>query len=238
MSDRRTLIQGLVRPLRDFLFPPLCFACERLLGEEEEIVCAPCLAAIRSVSEADSHYQDTLDSLASEGTISGLVAAYYFEAGGPLQTLVHQLKYSGMTSVGSFLGERLGEKVKRELVGLHISCVVPVPLHLSKRRERGYNQSEYICRGMSSVLAAPVMPKMVVRKVYTQTQTMLNSEERKHNVAGAFALRGRRPPMMKNATVLLVDDVVTTGSTMRSCARVLMEGGAKQVIACAVALAM
>lgn len=224
--------------MRDFLFPPLCFACERLLGEEEVLVCAPCLSAIRSVSEADPHYHDTLDRLASEGSISGLVAAYYFDAGGPLQTLVHQLKYSGMTSLGSFLGERLGEKVKNELAGLHISGIVPVPLHLSKRRERGYNQSEYICRGMSSVLAAPVMPKTVIRKVYTKTQTMLNSEERTHNVAGAFALRERRPLMMKDATVLLVDDVVTTGSTMRSCARVLMDGGAKRVIACAVGLAM
>ncbi len=238
MVKTRPLFEGLIRPFRELLFPPLCFVCENLLTEGEERVCASCLAAIRPVLRSDSHFQDTRARLTSEGTLSELVAAYYFEAGGSLQTIVHQLKYSGMTSLGTLLGRRLGERVKEQLAGEKIAGIVPIPLHLSKRRERGYNQSEYICRGVASVLAVPVEQKTVARKIYTQTQTMLNGEERKRNVAGVFALREPSPLVLKDATFLLVDDVITTGATMQSCAQVLIRGGAKRVIACAVALAM
>jgi len=238
MLDTRLLFDRLSRPFREFLFPPLCFVCEQLLAEGEECVCASCFSAIRPVLKTDPHYQDTRAKLTSEGTISHLVAAYYFEAGGPLQTVIHQLKYNGLTSLGTLLGQRLGERVQVELAGEEIAGIIPVPLHLSKRRERGYNQSEYICRGMAPVLGAPVQPRFMVRRVYTQTQTMLNSEERKRNVAGAFAMRGSSKLMLKDATVLLVDDVVTTGATLQSCARVLVDAGARRVIACAIALAI
>ena len=232
------LLHDVILPFRDFLFPPLCLVCEKLLTGGEDHICASCLASIRPVSNTDSLYQDTLSKLTSTGSISGLVAAYYFEPGGPLQTIVHQLKYSGATSLGEFLGGTLGAKVHRELPGEEVSGIVPVPLHLSKRRERGYNQSEYICRGIAPVLAVPVEAKTVIRRVYTQSQTKLKSEERKRNVAGVFALRPGSSFMLKDATLLLVDDVVTTGATMQSCAQVLIDGGAKRIIACAAALAM
>ncbi len=90
---------------------------------------------------------------------------------------------------------------------------------------------------MSSVLGVPGEPRLVVRRVYTRTQTMLNSVERKENVAGAFALRSGARLRIEEGTFLLVDDVVTTGATMQSCARVLMDAGAARVIACAAALA-
>ncbi len=154
-----------------------------------------------------------------------------------MQTIIHQLKYSGMTSLGLDLGKHLGVRVKQELAGEKITGIVPVPLHHLKRRERGYNQSEYICRGMTSVLGVPVEPKLVTRSVYTQTQTKLNSEERRQNVAGAFKVRGEALPKIKDGTFLLVDDVVTTGATMQACARALVDAGACKVIACATALA-
>jgi ComF family protein len=238
MANSPHFLDGLIRPVREFLFPPLCFVCETFLAADEELVCASCLSAIRPVSESDQHYQETLAKLASEGAISGLVAAYYFESGGALQSIVHQLKYSGMTSLGFFLGKRLGERVREDLGGVEVSGIVPIPLHFSKRRERGYNQSEYICKGIASVLPVPVEPGLVKRKVYTRSQTTLNSEERKLNVAGAFVLGKPRQLKVRDATLLLVDDVVTTGATMQSCARVLVDAGAARVIACGVALAL
>ncbi len=237
MVDTRRLLDGFIRPLRELFFPPLCFVCESLLMEREAQVCTTCLSAIRHVSKTDQHYQDTLARLASEGSISGLAAVYYFEADGPLQSMVHQLKYNGMTSLGTLLGRQLGERVREELAEEEVTWIVPVPLHFSKKRERGYNQSEYICKGMASVLAVPIETKLVVRKVCTRTQTQLNSEERKRNVAGAFAVHRSALPRIEDATLLLVDDVVTTGATLQSCARVLMDAGAAKVISCAVALA-
>jgi ComF family protein len=232
------LIYGFIRPLRDFLFPPLCFVCENLLAAEEAMVCASCLSTMRPVLRTDQHYQDTRARLSAEGAISQLVAAYYFETGGPLQSIVHHMKYNGMPSLGKLLGKQLGERVKEELAGGEVSAIVPVPLHFSKKRERGYNQSEYVCRGMSSVLGVQVEPTLITRKRYTRTQTQLNREERRQNVAGAFLVQRRAQPGIKDATLLLVDDVITTGATMQSCAQVLMAAGAKRVIACAAALAL
>jgi ComF family protein len=231
-------LEGFFRPLRDVLFPPLCVVCENLLTGEEEHVCASCFSAIRPVLETDPTYQDSRRKLTSTGIISDLVAAYYFEPGGPLQTIVHHVKYNGMTSLGTALGRRLGERVKLDRPGEKVSGIIPVPLHFSKRRERGYNQSEVICRGIASVLDVPVAASVVLRRVYTQSQTKLNSEERQRNVAGAFSIQRQSSFMLKDATLLLVDDVVTTGATMQSCAQVLIEGGAKRVIGCAVALAV
>jgi ComF family protein len=231
-------LDGLIRPFRDFFFPPLCLICDRMMAPEERYICDSCFALIRTVSKDDAPYQETLVKLASERTISGLVAAYYFETGGPFQSVVHHLKYNGLTALGRLLGERLGRRVSEELAGEEISGIVPVPLHYSKRRERGYNQSEHICRGMASVLGVPVEAKLVKRRIYTRSQTKLNIEERKENVEGAFVLRRRAGRVVKDGTFLLVDDVVTTGATMQACARVLMDAGAARVIACAAALAL
>ena len=238
MANRRPIFDSLIRPFRDVIFPPLCFVCENLLTPEEEMVCESCLSAIRCVSIADRHYRETLAGLTSEGTISGLVAAYYFETGGPLQEVVQQLTYGGMTSLGVLLGQQVGKRVRDELAGEQIAGIIPIPLHFSKKRERGYNQSEYICKGICAVLGVPVEPKMVMRKIYTQSQTTLSREERQQNVTGAFALRRHAAPRVKDATYLLVDDVVTTGATMRECARAILDGGASRVIACAAALAL
>lgn len=237
MPNCRCIFDSYIRPFRELLFPPLCFICEKLLGPNEEIVCAACLSGIRPVGKTDQHYQETLSRLAGEGAVSGLIAGCYFEEGGPLQSIVHQLKYSGMTSLGVLLGRRLGERVKDELAGEEIRGIVPVPLHFSKKRERGYNQSEFICKGMATVLGVPVEARLVMRRVYTQSQTTLSRDERALNVAGAFALRRHAERKIRDATVLLVDDVLTTGSTMRECAGVLVDAGAGKVIACALALA-
>lgn len=238
MANNLLGLDWFIRPFREFLFPPLCFVCDTMLAGEEQFVCASCLAAIRPVAATDSRYQETASRLTSEGTISRLIAAYYFEAGGPLQSIVHQLKYSGMTSLGMLLGRRLGERVCQELAGEEISGLIPVPLHYSKKRERGYNQSEYICKGMASMLGVPVESKLVTRRVYTRSQTTLDSVERKRNVEGAFSLRTSARAKVTDRTFLLVDDVVTTGATMQACAQVLSDAGAGRVIACAVALAM
>jgi ComF family protein len=236
--NRQSLVAEFVRPVFQFLFPPLCLVCERLLDPDEKKLCRQCLTALRPASRTDLHFQQTRSRLLSEGIISEFIAAYYFEPGGPLQTAVHQLKYRGMTSLGILLGRYLGEVVQEQLAGERFSGIVPVPLHRSKERERGYNQSEFICRGMAQVLGLPVEAGLVKRSVYTQTQTKLGKSERKQNVAGAFVLAHGRRPLLKDPIFLLVDDVVTTGATMQSSARVLVEGGAKRVIGCAVAVAM
>jgi ComF family protein len=115
--------------------------------------------------------------------------------------------------------------------------LVPIPLHRRKLRERGYNQAELIASGMSEVTGIPVRTDLVRRKKFTQTQTMLSLEERKKNMDDAFEEVPVAIRNLENNTCILVDDVITTGSTIISCARELRAAGASRTIAASSALA-
>jgi ComF family protein len=166
-----------------------------------------------------------------------VVACWLFEKEGTLQKLIHGLKYDGMTDVGVALGRRAGRVLRPRWQGSEPTLIVPVPLHRSRRRERGYNQAEYICRGFSSALQVPVSTEVLLRGRYTSSQTHLDHAERAENVRGAFEVPARASSRLKGARVLLVDDVMTTGATMSEASRALHEGGAAAVTACALALA-
>ena len=178
-----------------------------------------------------------MEHFRASGLIEGLVASYLFEKEGVLQSLIHELKYGGLSGIGVTLGEHLGIRIARACRGVPIIGVIPVPLHGAKKRERGYNQSEYICQGIARVTGLPVLTSVLKRTKYTKSQTQLNLTERMENVSNAFAVHRTRAACLENATVLLVDDVITTGATIISCAKALKDKGAHRVLACSVALA-
>ncbi|MFN0157008.1 MAG: ComF family protein [Bacteroidota bacterium] len=230
-------LQLLTRPIYQFIFPPVCFSCGNSLADTERKVCSICWSSIRQVFEADEVYCDTFEKLNEGGDVSALISKYYFDKDGPLQSLVHDLKYEGMTSLGVILGEHVGELLRRQVDPATIAGLIPVPLHKTKLRERGYNQSEYICKGISNVTGIPVFPKLLRRTRYTESQTQLDISERKENVSEAFALRSTSKVPIAKQKFIIVDDVITTGATIKSCAQVLLAKGAESVVACSVALA-
>ena len=178
-----------------------------------------------------------LARLTSGNAIAGVVAEFWFEKEGSFQSLIHQLKYEQMTGLGIDLGKRLGLRILASLDEKGFAGLVPVPLHKAKLRERGYNQAEFISKGISSVTGLSVIPSILRRTKYTQSQTAMNPAERKANVHGAFAIRQQSLPAVRGKSYLLVDDVITTGATVAACASVLTEAGAADIIACAAALA-
>lgn len=115
-------------------------------------------------------------------------------------------------------------------------AILPVPLHHARRRERTYNQAELIARGISQATGIPVLNKALVRTRYTTTQTMLSAAERHTNLRDAFA-PGKQSAHIRGKVVMLVDDVLTTGSTLNTCATALLEAGARRVNVAAVAAA-
>ncbi len=222
-------------PFYEFVFPPRCFACGAPIDSRSGKVCHCCLGALHAVLPGDPLFRETLLRLHDNGHVSGLFALYHFEELGPLQTLVHQLKYGGARIVGEMMGLRLGEVIRD--VSTEDGILVPVPLHRSKMRERGYNQAACICRGMARVLGWPVCPRLVARRKYTASQTKLNILQRRENVKGAFRVRPASADQLMGKDVYLVDDVITTGATMGECAESLLRAGAANVYACAIALA-
>ncbi len=224
--------KAILSPFIEFIYPAVCLGCRLPLSTNEQIVCARCWETIRPVHEADEEFREMAERLSASGYIDGLVACYLFEKDGVLQSLIHELKYGGMSAIGAHLGEHLGARVLHVTQGESVAGLIPVPLHPVKKRERGYNQSECICRGIARVTGLPVFSSMLRRTKYTKTQTQLTVMERERNVKDAFAVSGQLA-----GTVILVDDVITTGATINASARALAAHGAKRIYACSIALA-
>jgi ComF family protein len=191
------------------LFAPPCAACNTVLEHPlDGAVCERCWAAIVVRQERFS-----LDAVACARAIGP------YE--GTLRRLVHALKYEGRRSIAPRLARLMAMQSAAVLAGT--DYVVPVPLHRARRRERGFNQAEDLARGLGvPVLLALCRPRP------TRPQVDLPAEERRDNVRHAFAIR-RQGHQVRGRTIVLVDDVATTGATLEACARVLTRAGATEV---------
>lgn len=167
-------------------------------------------------------------------------AAAFGEYEGALRGLIHLLKYQGVRAAARPLGRQLAESLRpvlAEFTGAFL--MVPVPLHRRRRRSRGFNQAELIAKvALRELRDYPVelSPKVLVRTRSTESQTGFTREQRRENLRGAFAIAD--PARVRGCSILLVDDVLTTGATADECSRILMRAGAKQVLVATVARAV
>ena len=220
-----------VEPLLDFIYPPSCTFCGAVLSDARARLCPTCWSAVLPVSPNDNIYLETFRRLTDEGVFDALIIPDYFVKDAPLQSLIHTLKYSGCPTVGILLGLRCGRVWDEFSKSPRPDVIIPVPLHARKFRERGYNQAEYVARGIAKQVGGAVRTDVLRRTRWTGTQTHLTVEERMRNVAQAFDVPRRRRSWVEGNVVAVVDDVITTGSTM------LRLQGASAVIGCAAALA-
>jgi ComF family protein len=231
------VFKSLLEPILQFVYPPLCLACGETLDGNEHLVCETCWQSIETVHPEDDSYQQFLAKLTSDGIISRLISPFYFEKEGKLQAIIHGLKYQGYTFLGIKAGRKVGQRIESTNDSPKADVLLPVPLHPLKKRERGYNQSELICQGIEEVTGIPVRTDLLHRKKYTVSQTQLSSEERKENVGDAFEINEKKRGDISGKSFILVDDVITTGSTINACAKALATAGAKSVHAASIALA-
>ena len=232
-----TLLRTIAAPAKDFIFPPLCFSCNARLTDAESRVCSSCWHSIERIRPGDDTVELLRRRFSAEGFIDEFYSCYYFEEQGIFQRLVHSLKYNGVSSFGVELGMHIGTVMKENTDVHTIDGIIPVPLHKLKQRERGYNQSEFICRGISLAIQRPVISTLVLRSKNTVSQTHLTADERKANVGGAFEILSQGKGSVGGKTFLVADDVITTGSTIQSLAKLLKEAGAAKVIGASAALA-
>ncbi len=214
-------------PLVEVLYPPLCIACQQVVEGESplgKLVCSACLQDLKPVSRefVQVHLLDRLE----ENYLDGLSVAWEFDL--TLQAIIHHFKYQKMPRLARNIG-RLAGAVLRDSPGqFKGDLVLPVPLHHLRQKERGYNQSLWIARGIFGEQEERVRKGILVRTRHTASQTRLNREERRKNVHQAF--RVVRPEMVRGKRIILVDDVATTGATLNECARMLKKYGAICVI--------
>eukprot|EP01133_Synstelium_polycarpum_P004783 gene4783-5570_t len=215
------------------LFPRLCGACATPLYKGEQEICLICL---QDLPYTDFHlYKDHPLAKQFWGRVSlnGVFALLYYKKSGSTKNLVHQLKYKDQCRLGIILGEKIGERLLLSSEFKNIDLVLPVPLHWKKAFQRGYNQSTFIAMGIASVLKIPLCEKAIHRKTPTRSQTRKDRYQRFSNLTEVF--KAPRPELLSGKHLLLVDDVITTGATVESCALELFKCGPLSISVAAIA---
>ena len=172
----------------------------------------------------------------ADSSVDKIDSVFLFEQDHRVRAAIHLLKYSGAERIAENLGIFIAGKIASDEKVSMSDVIIPVPLHPARKRERGYNQSELIADSVGGALGNRVDCRLLERTRQTQTQTLFDAEGRKKNIAGAFSMKEPSGEAVKGKRILLIDDVITTGATIKECARVLKENGAAEVYAASAAI--
>ena len=208
--------------------PQACIVCGARLAVGEEVVCTACnLHLPRTFFAANA--TDNLMARRFWGRIpvERAAALFYYEAGAEVSRIIHELKYRDHPEVGVAMGRMTAEELAPTGFFEGIDLIVPVPLAPKRRRQRGYNQSEELAKGVAEFTGLAVAADAVARVVATETQTHKTLRQRMENVEGAFRLTGKVD--LQGRHVLVVDDVVTSGATVCACVEAMMPSGGLKV---------
>jgi ComF family protein len=218
------------------LFPRICYGCGNHLLRNENLICTDCYISIPRTNFHRLRENPVAQLFWGRCMIEKAAAFSFYTRGSRIRKLIHNFKYKGIKEIGHELGRIYAISLKGSGFFEDIDLIVPVPLHPSRHRSRGFNQSELISSGISEVAGLPVDLKSFRRTSVSDTQTRRSRYERWMNVEGIFNVTC--PEVFRGKHILLVDDVITTGSTIESCAAELLkiEGVKISVIALAAAV--
>jgi competence protein ComFC len=232
--------------LLDFIYPQSCPICKKSLDQNERDICNTCWTnlivlphsfcpyCMSFFKEDGSIFKHGCDSPNQPGDRRILAVRSLGTFDDYYKTLIHRIKYDKKIPLGKLLAKSLGEVIAKEKEFIGCDLVIPVPLHRARKRERGFNQSEILAEGISKSLNITFSRNILRRTKNTKDQTHLNAQQRQENVRNAFKVALQETVIGKN--VILVDDVMTTGATLNECARVLLDAGAKRVLAATLAV--
>jgi ComF family protein len=215
------LIKKACESLTHLFFPHNCAGCGSDIISKDQLLClscAECLPLTNYHRYADNPVEKTF-----WGRIPIIQAAsyIYYSKDSLVQRLLHQFKYDGKQDIGIHFGKKMGTTLIEADRFKNIDALIPLPLHPSRQRKRGFNQAEILCAGMAAMMEIPVLSNAVSRTGDTSTQTHKNRISRWENMEGKFFLPD--PVSLENKHVLLVDDVITTGATLEACGHELMK---------------
>lgn len=211
----------MIRDLLNVLYPPVCCGCRNLLLTGEKSICTKCRHELAltnyhlySQTEAASKFSGRLE-------LAFVSCFVYFSKSSIAQKLIHELKYKGQQQIGELFAYWYATDLKQVPALQKIDYVVPVPLHKRRLRERGYNQVARFAETLAQTLGATYNDQLLIRNRYRKTLTTKNKSERLGQDSGIFGLNAEADK--KSGHYLLVDDVLTTGSTLTQCGQALRE---------------
>lgn len=224
--------------LTDFIslfYPSYCFACNEGLAKGEEILCTKCRLDLPRTNYHCNQKNPLYNRLYGRLPVQFAAAYLLFRKGGKVQQLLHALKYMNHPEIGITLGRVYGRELFEYGYHEKIDGIVPVPLHESRQRKRGYNQSEEFAKGLAEILSKPVLGKAVQRVTRTDTQTRKTKLKRWYNVKEVFEVKDAEA--ISGRKILLVDDVITTGATIEACGQALLQAQCESISVASIAYA-
>ena len=209
-----------ISDLIELIFPRHCCVCGEVLSRQEQDMCLDCLYKLPKIEKI--HLSELEKVFWGRFDVERVTAYFYYQKESPYNRLLHKMKYGNHPEVGMRLALMAAEQLSKEGFFDGIDAIVPLPLSKKKRRQRGYNQCDYIAEGLSQTTGTPVLKDCVVRNKSNETQTHKTRDERWRNVEGIFSLTN--PELIEGKHILLIDDILTTGATLTNCAIAIKSG--------------
>ncbi|GEP93470.1 comF family protein [Chitinophaga terrae (ex Kim and Jung 2007)] len=224
------MLTRLLTPLVQLFYPHCCEVCGAELPAAATLLCFRCIEALPRTG-FEQFTENPVSRLFTGRVNTGhAFAVYYYHHTSALRQLIHLFKYKKRQDVALWMGRQMGLVLSQTTWAEEIDMLAPVPLFSRREKERGYNQSALLCKGIAEVIKKPVDNQLILRRQFTSTQTRKSRAERWQNVADIFTVNSS----LKDKHILLVDDVITTGATTEACANALLTQEARVSI-CALA---
>lgn len=221
----------MLQSIINLFFPKVCAGCNSFLMANENVICTLCRHHIPLTNHHLNPENEAFKKFYGKIPIEHASALFYFHKKGIVQEVIHKLKYKGHQEIGTVLGSWYAEDLKAIPVFQEIDAIIPVPLHKKKYRQRGYNQVSTFGLALSNELNITYNESILIRTVYSKTQSKKNLLGRTEGIETIFNVNFTEKDHHKH--FLLIDDVITTGSTLEACCRALMKiPGTKISIVC------
>jgi competence protein ComFC len=210
------------RDLLHVLYPQNCLICKNEFNQSKLAICPICSSELAYTHFEDYNQATNLDKLFwGRIQLEGTYALLRFKQQNSTQQILHELKYKNNPEIGTHFGKEIGLKIKELAQFSDADALIPVPLHPKKEFIRGYNQAEIICKGIAESTGITLRKDLLKRVSFTESQTKKGKASRWDNMQNRFKLQGIKRTNLKH--LIIVDDVVTTGSTLETCVRILRE---------------
>jgi ComF family protein len=220
-------IPNWINTFLQLIYPPVCISCKKIISLPSNlaVVCSKCLSSFAPVPP--QFIQDQILNRIEGSFLDELFVCVCFDD--TIKNIIHHIKYEKKNHLAFEIGKYCRQFLSKSFENMSIDLAIPVPLHPLREKERGYNQSWHIGRGLLFSMPFKMTKGLMKRKRYTESQTNLNRIERQKNLEDAFELA--EDITIKGKSILLLDDVVTTGTTLNVCAKVLKKSGVSRISA-------
>jgi len=229
------LLETVLENALHLFYPHLCDGCGNDQIAKNQLLCYRCLKRLPTTNFID--FPDNSVERLFRGRLSIAIghSEYFFSKGKLIQHLLHQLKYKSNKGIGFYLGEMMGQTILQSNRFSNPDIIIPMPISKEKEIKRGYNQANIIAMGLSNILKIPVSSSFISKTHNTESQTNKNRSERWKNVEGSFVINQMEE--LINKSILLIDDVITTGATIEACGNMILKIPGTQLSVASLAIA-